>query len=218
MYKKIPHKRLSDRKFKQLIDEWIYQTPARVCAQKIGVNRKTVSLWYQKIQNRIIEREAEETFSGIVEVDESYFGRKRPGKWGRGTAGKVAVFGLRERSSGKVWCTVTEGTDYTYLLPLIMWKVAPDSLIYSDGFGAYAKLKKLGYDHVVVKHSHQIYSLGDGIHTNGIESFWAFAKKFIRQKNGLPKNQYHRHLKEAQFRFNNRDIRLMRIIVRQLLR
>ena len=218
MYKKIPHKRLSDRKFKQLIDEWIFMTPARVCAEKISLNRNTVNLWYKKIRDAIIEKQTEELFSGEIEIDESYFGRKKHWMLGHGVAGKVAVFGLRERKTGKVWCTVTEGTDHSYLIPVIQWKIEKGSTIYSDGFGAYKHLKELGYVHHVVLHSRGEYSLGNGIHTNGIESFWAYAKKFVRSKKGLPREDYHIHLQEVVFRFNNRNLRVMRLLVRELLR
>ncbi len=218
MYKKIPHKRLSDRKFKQLIDEWIFMTPARVCAKKINLNKNTVDLWYQKIRKAIAFLPEPKKFSGGIEIDESYFGKKRPWIHGTGTADKVAVFGIRERRSGNVWCTVTEGTDHTYLVPVIEWRIENGSTIYSDGFGAYKYLKEFGYDHFVVLHSKQEYSRGNGIHTNGIESFWAYAKKLIRSRRGLDREDYHVHLKEAEFRFNNRNIRVMRLLVRQLLR
>lgn len=218
MYKKIPHKRLTDRKFKQLIDEWIFMTPARVCAEKISTNKNTVDLWYQKIRKAIASLPEPKKFSGKVEIDESYFGKKRPWIQGTGTADKVAVFGMRERRTGNVWCTVTEGTDHTYLLPIIKWRVEKGSTIYSDGFGAYKHLNTLGYNHHILLHSQQEYSRGNGIHTNGIESFWEYAKKLIRSRKGLRRQDYHLHLKEAEFRFNNRNIRLMRLIVRNLLR
>ena len=193
-------------------------TPARVCAEKINLNKNTVDLWYQKIRQAIALIPEAEKFSGEVEIDESYFGKKKPGGIGTGMVDKVAVFGVRERHSGKVWCTATEGTDHTYLLPLIESKVAKGSVIYSDGFGAYTHLNKLGYTHHVVLHSQQEYVRGKVIHTNGIESFWAFAKRLLRSRRGLGKKHYHIHLKEAAFRFNNRDKRLMRLLVRDLLR
>ena len=218
MYKKIPHKRLSDRKFKQLIDEWIFMTPARVCAEKINLNRNTVNLWYKKIREAIIKSQIHEQFSREVEVDESYFGKKRPWMKGPGTTDKVAVFGMRERKTGRVWCTVTEGTNHTYLVPIILWKIERGTTIYSDGYGAYRDLREFGYEHHIVLHSQQQYCRGDGIHTNGIESFWAYAKKLTRSRKGLPRDDYHEHLQEAVFRFNNRDISRMRLLVRNLLR
>ncbi len=37
------------------------------------------------------------SLKGEVELDESYFGRWRKGKRGRGTVGKVPIFGILER-------------------------------------------------------------------------------------------------------------------------
>jgi len=37
------------------------------------------------------------SFSGEIEMDESYFGGRRKGKRGRGAAGKVPVLGILER-------------------------------------------------------------------------------------------------------------------------
>jgi transposase len=192
-------------------------TPARVCAEKISLNKNTVDLWYQKIRKAISELPEPEKFSGKVEIDESYFGKKRAWIQGTGSADKVSVFGIRERETENVWCTVTEGTDHTYLLPIIEWRVEKGTTIYSDGFGAYKHLHKLGYTHYILLHSKQEYSRGNGIHTNGIEIFWVYAKKLTRSRKGLRREDYHLHLREASFRFNNWNIRIMRLIVRDLL-
>ncbi len=41
-------------------------------------------------------------------------------------------------------------------------------------------------------------------HINGIESFWAYAKLRLSRFKGLPKHTFYLHLKETEFRFNNR--------------
>ena len=48
-----------------------------------------------------LESESHEVFADEIEVDESYFGGSRKGKRGRGSAGKVPVYGLLKRG-GKV--------------------------------------------------------------------------------------------------------------------
>ena len=156
-------------------------------------------------------------FGGIVEIDETYCGKKRPGVKGTGTADKVAIFGIRERASGHVWAMVVPGTDNTILVPIIQRRVVPGSTIYSDGFGAYYHLKKLGFNHHVVIHAYT-YVTSRVVHTNGIESFWAFAKACFAAKKGLPRNRYQEHLNEVLFRYNTRDPKKLRLVVRKMLR
>ena len=60
-------------------------------------------------------------FSGLIELDESYFGGVRKGKRGRGAAGKVAVFDILKRQ-GKVYTVVVNDTKTNTLLPVIKRK------------------------------------------------------------------------------------------------
>ena len=41
-------------------------------------------------------------------------------------------------------------------------------------------------------------------HINGIESFWGYAKNRLVKFKGMDKNMFNLHLKECEFRFNNR--------------
>ncbi len=217
MYAHIKHTNLSWYKLKLLIDEWVFQTPARVCARKIHVHRNTVNFWYGRIRRHILRLPEVRPFRDEVEVDESYFGMKRPWVKGTGTADRVPIFGMRERSSGLVWASVVSGTDHRVLVPIIQERILPGSTIYSDAFGAYAHLDELGFRHQVVVHAHT-YVTSQVVHTNGIESFWAFAKQLFATRRGLPRDHYQLHLKEAQIRYNTRDPRLLRLLVRKLLR
>ena len=54
-------------------------------------------------------------FDGEAEVDESYFGRQRKGKRGRGAAGKVAVFGLLKRNGKVDTVTVPEYSNSNFV-------------------------------------------------------------------------------------------------------
>ena len=217
MYIKFKHSNLSVFKQKQLLDEFVYLTPARVCAHKLHLNKNTVNLWYDRLRHLLMSLPPPTPFSGIVEVDESYFGQKRFGITGTGTADKVPLFGLRERKSGLVGAEVVNGTDHTYLIPLIEKYVQKKSTIYSDGFGAYYHLPQFGYKHYVVLHAHT-YVTSRVVHTNGIESFWSFARHLFYLKKGLLRKAYPLQLKEAVERFNTRDPRKLRRRLRKLLR
>lgn len=213
----IKNSNLTRRKLGELIKEWIYNTPARVCARKIHVNRNTVNFWYQRIRYLISTLPDPPPFSGVVEVDESYFGKKRPGIKGTGTVDKVAIFGIKERNTGKIWSTVVDGTSNKHLIPIIKQRVAKGSTIYSDGFGAYYHLDKHGYKHFTVIHEYTYVDSGI-VHTNGIESYWSFVKQLFYSRRGLPRSQYQIHLKEAEFRCNHRDPQILHLHLMKLLK
>jgi transposase-like protein len=46
--------------------------------------------------------------------------------------------------------------------------------------------------------------VGD-LHINGIESFWSFAKRRLQKFNCVAKETFYLHLKECEWRFNNRS-------------
>jgi transposase len=158
-----------------------------------------------------------EPFSGEVEIDESYFGKKKTGQGRPGTVqGQVAVFGLRERKSGLVIAEVVSGTSARELMPLIEKHVRKGSTIYSDGHGAYYHLSKQGYRHHVVYHDHTFVDQ-KVIHTNSIESFWAYAKHTLRPLKGLPYEAYPEHIKMVQKRYNTSENKKLRKLLRRIL-
>jgi len=50
-------------------------------------------------------------------------------------------------------------------------------------------------------------------HINGIESFWGYAKTRLAPFRGIHKIAFLLHLKECEFRFNNRDENLYLLIL-----
>lgn len=53
----------------------------------------------------------------------------------------------------------------------------------------------------------------DNSHINGIESFWGYAKTRLNKFRGMNKNHFELHLKECEFRFNNRKQNLYHILL-----
>ncbi|MBK2350656.1 IS1595 family transposase, partial [Francisella tularensis subsp. novicida] len=93
-----------------------------------------------------------EMFAGEIEVDESYFGGTRKGKRGRGAGGKVPVFGLLKRN-GKVYTVIIPDAKSDTLLPIIIEKVKPDSIVYTDTFRSYNALDVSEFKHYRINHS-----------------------------------------------------------------
>ena len=179
---------------------------ARSAAELTGVNRNTAILFFHKLREVIFaELAAAEPglMSGEVEADESYFGGRRKGKRGRGAAGKVPVFGLLKRG-GKVHVVVIPNARTETLFPIIRDKVRPDSIVYTDSFGAYDVLDVSEFHHVRINHSELFAE--DANHINGIENFWNQAKRHLRGYNGIPQQHFHFFIKECEWRFNHRPV------------
>jgi len=194
--------RLSKAIQNQLIEYFILQVTARSAADILGIQANTAALFYRKIRLIIVEvlaREAGSLFSGEVELDESYFGGVRKGKRGRGASGKVPVFGLLKRG-GKVYTQVIGDTKSDTLMPIIVKKITPDSIVYTDCYGSYNALDIAEFKHYRINHS--LLFANKHNHINGIENFWNQAKRVLRKYNGIPKNNFPLFLKECEFRFN----------------
>jgi len=87
---------------KFLVATKLLDTSVRETAKHLGLAYNTVYHLYQMFRHAILLTEADNgSFSGEIEMDESYFGGRRKGNRGRGAAGKVPVFGILERG-GKV--------------------------------------------------------------------------------------------------------------------
>ena len=89
-------------------------------------------------------------------------------------------------------------------MPIIQGKVLEGSTIHTDGWKAYDGLIVNGYDHYKVHHSNNQFVRGKS-HVNGIESFWSYAKRRLSKFNGLTDEKFILHLKECEWRFNNRQ-------------
>jgi len=181
-------------------------TTARSAAELTGVNRNTAILFFHKLREVIFDELAAAApglMGGEIEVDESYFGGRRKGKRGRGAAGKVPVFGLLKRG-GKVHVVVIPNARTDTLFPIIKDKVRPDSIVYTDSFGAYDVLDVSEFHHVRINHS-ELFA-DEANHINGIENFWNQAKRHLRRYNGIPQQHFHLFIKECEWRFNHRPV------------
>ena len=177
-------------------------TTGRCAASLIGVNVKTASYYYHRLRiiiSQQIEKESEEVFRGEIEVDESYFGGVRKGKRGRGSGGKVPVFGLLKRG-GRVYTKIIPDASSSTLIPIIESKVVPDSIVYSDCWKGYNVLDVSEFKHYRINHSKLFADKHN--HINGIENFWNQAKRHLRKFNGIPRENFGLFLKECEWRFN----------------
>ena len=114
----------------------------------------------------------------IVEVDESKFSKR---KYDRGRhLRKRWVFGGFDRTTRKSFFEFVENRTADTLLEVIIRRVARGSIICSDEFKSYKRLRELGYEHIIVNHSQNFVDPITGAHTQNIECCWGCLKRFLR--------------------------------------
>lgn len=191
--------RLTARQQSRLLEHFVAGTTARAAAELSGVQANTAIRFYQRLRKLIASKLASYELSSEVKADGSYFGGTRKGRRGRGAAGKVAVFGLLKRD-GKVYTAIIPNAKTETLLPIIQEKVKPDSIVYTDCFGAYNALDVSDFHHVRINHSELFADRYN--HINGIENFWNQAKRHMRRFNGIKRENFYWFLKECEWSFN----------------
>ncbi len=209
--------RISEKLFRNLARCFCEDLTATQTARLTGLSVRSVNSIFLKIRRRLAEDcEAQSPCSGIVEVDESYFGPKRVrGKKGRGAGGKTIVFGVFHRGEN-VYTQIVPNCKKATLQKVIRGRVSLESVIHSDGWSGYDGLVDVGYKkHFRVKHSENQFAERSN-HINGIEAFWSSAKRRLSKFNGLHHHTFYLHLKECEFRFNQRNNDLYAVLLKLL--
>ncbi len=211
--------RISERKFRDLLRLFALDLTADRAAELTGLNHNTTLALYRLLRQRMAELAQEGCpFRGQIEVDESYFGPARVrGVRGRGAGRKIPVFGILERG-GRVHCQIVQNCSKSTLQAIIEGRVHLSAEVTTDGLRSYDGLVEAGFSkhHRINKYygrDHPIFA-ENGVHINGIESFWSYAKRRLQKFNGLHRASFPAFLKETEFRFNNRNKDLYRILLR----
>jgi len=180
--------------------------------RELGIGQKAA--WFMLHRLRAaFELNPNEPFAGPVEVDETYIGGKRRNMshskreelkdTGRGSVGKVAVVGIKDRETNKVKAKAVQDTKAITLQSFVINSTQEDAQVYTDDSNSYIGLKR---KHDTVNHSVQEYVKGLA-HTNGIESFWAMIKRAHKGTyHKFSKKHLNRYVIEFAGRHNIREL------------
>jgi transposase len=192
------------------------EVSTRKAAYELDISYPTALRAMDAIRSAIIANsQPPRELGGEVEADESYFGGKRKGKRGRGAAGKVPVFGIIERE-GRVWVQPVDDVSAETLMGETVRKVRRGSLVYTDKWKGYDSLMFYGYKHLKINHSKHF--VREKVYINGMEGFWSYAKQRLMKFHGVDPAKFLLYLKEQEFRYNNRDKDLFKLVAKYLAR
>jgi transposase-like protein len=203
------------------LHKWVYAMYLLVTARKgisslqlskeIGITQK--SAWFVLHRLREACGPDLQKLRGIIEIDETFIGGIEANKHehkklnaGRGTIGKAAVLGMRERA-GRTIATPIDGTDKETVQAAIHQHVEVGSTLHTDEAGAYAGICDSGFSHDAVNHSAGEY-VRDDVTTNSIESVFAVLKRgLIGVYHHTSQKHLGRYVDEFSFRLNEGNVK-----------
>lgn len=172
---------------------------------KLGIGYKSAWYLHKRLQTAMMEREWDYTLSGMVELDEAFFGgTDEGGKRGRGTSKAKVLVGMslnKKGQPGYIKMETAEDLTSDSIGAFAAANVAPGSTISTDAFRSYNQLGNLGYNH-----QSEIFKPKEGKeHLKWLHTIVSNAKAFINGTfHGLDEKHLDFYLAEFCFRFNRR--------------
>jgi transposase-like protein len=174
-------------------------------ARMIGISYKRASLMAHKIRIAMASRDSNYRLAGVVEMDDSYFGGKgKPGKRGRGAAGKTPVLvcvSVEDGKPGYASMKALSGVTVSEIKDAAIELLDPKATVVTDGF--------LTYTLSLTSYKHKVKVIGDpklvARKLPWVHILIANAKAMIRGvHHGVPPAHLQEHLSEFCWRFSRR--------------
>jgi transposase-like protein len=141
---------------------------------------------------------------GIVEIDETFIGRKRDVPKRAGYEHKHAVLTLVSRDTGEARSFHVDRADTKNIMPIVRANLAREARAATDEAGQYAHLHKDVVEHQVLSHGKDEYACGEW-HTNTVEGYYSIFKRGMKGVYQYCSEKHlHRYLAEFDFRYSNR--------------
>jgi transposase-like protein len=175
---------------------------------------QTAWTWLHKIRKAMVRPERT-PLAARVEADETYVGSPRPGRSGRGAAGKIKVAGAvesgrgkaRGRRLGRLRLAVVPDASARSLEGFLGQNVARPATVVTDGWSGYGGLGVAGYAHEAVNLA---ASWGDAaLRLPAIHLVFGLAKRWLlgTHHGAVGTKHLPAYLDEFVFRFNRRTAR-----------
>jgi transposase-like protein len=119
---------------------------------------QTAWTWLHRLRRAMV-RPGRDRLSGTVEVDETYVGGERPGKRGRGAAGKTLVVVAVEDTgagAGRIRLHRVRDASADSLTPAVEVSVEPGTEVRTDDWDGYLRLQAKGYRRTIVRKTEEI--------------------------------------------------------------
>lgn len=192
---------------------------AQGLARALGIRReKTGWQLLRRIRSAMV-RTGRERLSGTVEVDEVFLGGVKPGKRGRGAAGKIliliAVEDKGKSGFGRIRIRIIPNAKAETLIPAIKTMIEPGSVIRTDKHASYPAVTKQGYRHTAIDRESAV---GEDP-TPLVHRVASLLKRWLlgTHQGSVRETHIASYLEEFVFRFNRRTSRSRGLLFRRLV-
>jgi len=192
--------------------EAIWQvTRQKYGASALGMQRvlglgsyRTAWTWLHKLRRAMV-RPGRDRLQGVVEVDEIFIGGPRPGKRGRGAAGKVLVLIAAQQAAkgiGRIRLARIADASAQSLEAAVIAAIEPGSQVRTDDWAGYRGLEQLGYGHPIARFTQEV---GDNLLPLANRIAALLKRWLLGTHQGAVQPSYlDYYLDEYTFRFNRR--------------
>lgn len=201
-----------------------YITNQKSGTSALGVQRvlglgsyRTAWNWMHKLRRAMV-RAGRDRLAGVVEVDETFLGGPRPGKRGRGAAGKTLVLIAAQadgRKIGRIRLARVSDASAATLESAVQQAIEVGSRLQTDDWSGYRGLRSLGYQHEVIRPAAE---LGNNLlpRANRIASL---LKRWLlgTHQGAVHPEHLDYYLDEFTFRFNRRTSRSRGLLFYRLM-
>lgn len=177
--------------------------------------------WLHKLRRAMV-CPGRERLSGVVEVDETYWGAPEEDVQGRQTASKAIVAVAAERQGrgiGRIRLAHVNDVSAESLVPFVQDAVTPGAVIHTDAWGGYTALRAAGsgYVHKVTNLSQSVFAAHEAMPR--VHRVASLLKRWLlgTHQGGIQSQHLEYYLDEYTFRFNRRSSRSRGLLFYRLM-